>query len=69
MSIKTCANCGHIYSSYNPLLVRVYGKVEEIHSFEIRGRKFENLCKDCLRIAIRSTAVARGESETVVTLD
>jgi len=69
MSIKTCANCGHIYSSNAPLLVRVCGKPQEIHSFEVRGRRFENLCKDCLRIAIRSTAVARGESETVVTLD
>lgn len=69
MSIKTCANCGHIYSSNAPLLLRVCGKPQEIHSLEVDGQKFENLCKDCLRSAIRSVAVARGESATITALN
>lgn len=69
MSIKTCAKCGHIYSSHVPLMMRVCGKAQEIHSLEVDGQKFENLCKDCLRSAIRSVAVARGESATITALD
>lgn len=69
MSIKTCANCGHIYSSNAPLLMRVCGKAQEIHSLEIDGQRLENLCKDCLRVAIRSAALARGESANITALD
>lgn len=68
-SVKKCTNCGRTYSSQDSLQVRLYGKTHEIRSIDIAGQKFESLCKDCLRIAIKSAALVRGESEVVIPLD
>lgn len=54
-NINTCCNCGRMYSKDNPLLVEIYGEPPKpIYRIMWRGiLDYSNLCKDCLRMALR----------------
>ena len=63
MSQNVCSNCSRTYDTEDALVVKENQKTPIIiTSMNLADHVYDRLCKDCLRIAIKSALEARGDS-------